>query len=103
MMVCRLINGGQPDDVGLIPGMLDADDPRPAVEQLDSGYPQGGGWRSFPGFTFDQDRLTLKYPGDPSMKPLAMMQLREELVLVYLHAWVLILQPDGTFETCRMD
>jgi hypothetical protein len=103
MMVCRLINGGRPDDVGMIPGMLDHVDPRPAREQLDTGYPHGGGWRPFDGFTFDQDRLTLKYPGDPSMKPLAMMQLREELVLVYPCSWVLVLQPTGAFEVCRMD
>ena len=102
-MLCRLINGGTPDDVGLIPGMLDADDPRPAHEQLDSGYPHGGGWRPFKGFAFNHDRLTLKYPGDPVMKPLAMMQLREEIILVYPHAWVLILQPTNTYEICRMD
>jgi hypothetical protein len=31
------------------------------------------------------------------------MELRDELILIYEHSWVAIIQPDRTFETCRMD
>jgi hypothetical protein len=32
-----------------------------------------------------------------------MMKLRDEVILVYPHSWVLILQKGGSFEICRMD
>lgn len=88
--------------VGEIPFWLDEDDPRPAREQLDSHYQHGGGWLPFDGFKLDRN-MTLTYPGDPPMKPFAFMLLREEKIVFYPHAWVMILQPDGTFEICRMD
>lgn len=90
------------DYLGFIPDMLSEADPRPAREQLDTGYAHGGGWRPFPGFELRPDN-SLKYPGDPAMKPVASAQLRDELILVYPYAWVAIIQPDRVFEICRMD
>ena len=97
-----LLNGGTPDDVGPIPYWLDEADPRPAKEQLDEHYQHGGGWQPFEGFKLLKGGR-IKYPGDPAHKPLAMMQLREEVIMVYPRAWVMILQKDGSFEICRMD
>ena len=82
---------------------LDDEDPRPAAEQFSDRYSFGGGWRDFDGFLLDPDKLTLKYPGDPAYKPLAMMRLREETILIYHHAWVCIVQPDGKYSVSRMD
>ena len=97
-----LINGGTPDITGLIPMMLDEDDPRPAKEQLDGNYQHGGGWRPMKNFKADDD-LTLRYPGDPPMKPRAMMLLRNERIVVYDYGFVAIVQKDGGFEVARMD
>jgi hypothetical protein len=88
--------------VGMIPCWLDEADPRPAAEQLDARYGHGGGWRPFKGFRLLDDD-SLRYPGDPPLRPIAELRLREELVLIYPHAWVAIIQSDRTFEVCRMD
>lgn len=91
-----------PDHIGSIPDMLDAEDPRKAAEQLDIGYAHGGGWSPTPGFTMD-DSGHLKYPGDPPLAPLAAIPFREEIVLIYEHSIVAVIQPDGSFEVSRMD
>jgi hypothetical protein len=82
--------------------MLSEDDPRPAREQLDSHYKHGGGWVPFEGFRLGSDN-SLLYPGDPPIRPVARARLRDEVILVYLHDWVAIKQPNGSFEVCRMD
>lgn len=89
------------DHLGYLPGFLSVEDPRKAREQLDSAYISG--WNPFDGFTFEPKARTLKYPGDPIMRPLAETSLREEVILFYPSAWVLILQPNGSFEVARLD
>jgi len=92
------------EHLGLLPMMLNDRDPRPLREQLHTGYLHGGGWHHFPGFTLTKlDHLT--YPGDPPLVPLAEIttRLRQERVLFYDHAWVAVVNPDRSFEVCRMD
>jgi hypothetical protein len=93
----------RPDHVGMIPSWLDLNDPRSAKEQLNEGYAHGGGWHSFSGFTMDKNTGAIKFPGDPPHPPLASIVFRDELIVIYEHAWVAIVQPDGSFEICRMD
>lgn len=90
------------DMIGFVSLMLREDDPRPAAKQLDAGYSHGGGWRPFKGHTLGDDN-SLKYPGDPKMKPWAFAKLRDELICVYESAWFAVIQPDRSFEVCRMD
>jgi hypothetical protein len=45
----------------------------------------------------------LQYPGDPPVKLLAETILRNELIRFYEHSWVVVVQPGGEFEACRMD
>jgi hypothetical protein len=90
------------DIIGPLPMWLDEADPRPAREQLDEHYQHGGGWQPFEGFKLQRNHR-IKYPGDPAMAPLAMMKFRDELIVWYPHAWVMILQKDGSHEICRMD
>lgn len=97
--------------VGFIPSFLNRDDPRPAAEQFRQNYI--GGWTPFKGFTLspgvtpgllDGDNIPkIKYSGDPAMPPLAYGMLRDEMIVVYPSAWVMILQPDGSHEIARMD
>lgn len=89
--------------VGLIPTCLSEDDPRPAREQFDTYY--AGGWSPFDGFELSLDSIPkLKYPGDPSMPPLAYAWLRDEMIVVYPSSWVMILQRHGgSHEIARMD
>lgn len=101
-VVVALMNGGTPDDVGMIPAWLDEADPRPAREQLNEHYQHGGGWDPFHGFRLNRNG-SIQYPGDPPLRPLAMMKLRDEAIAVFPHAWVMILQKNGSFEICRMD
>lgn len=88
--------------LGYLPDMLSETDPRPAREQLDSGYRHGGGWCPFAGFELQPDG-SIVYPGDPPMPLLAETTLRDERIRFFDCAWVMILQPDDSFEICRMD
>ena len=87
--------------LGYIPGFVSADDPRPAWEQFDERYI--GGWNAMlPGkWRLDADNY-LFYPGDPPMAPLAHAYLRDELILVYPHAFVCIVQKNGDFSIARL-
>ena len=87
--------------LGFLPGMLSETDPRPAREQLDANYAHGGGWRPLPKFTITDKGLV--YPGDPPLPLLAEALLRDELIRVYVHSWVAVIQPDGSYEVSRMD
>jgi hypothetical protein len=91
------------DMLGLLPDMISEDDPRPAKEQFDSNYQHGGGWVAMPRFSFDPSSKAIRYPGDPPMRHIAHTHLRDEWILIYPHAWVCIVQPDGSFEVARMD
>jgi hypothetical protein len=96
-----IIERGDFETLGYLPAFLNEDDPRPAKEQLDANYQHGGGWRNQPGFTMKG--RSIQYPGDPPMIPVAYTMLREETIRVYPYAYVCIVQPDGSFEICRMD
>jgi hypothetical protein len=96
-----VIVGGNAVEWGYIPTFLDTNDPRPAVEQIDANYV--GGWSDFKGFDFDYDSLTLHYKGDPPIRPLSALLFRREMLLLYPHAWVLILQPDRSWQIARLD
>jgi len=98
--------------VGAIPFFLRENDPRPAREQFAERYAHGGGWSPFEGFALSvreapegtrQGAYAIQYPDDPPYFELARAKLREELILVFPHAWVAIVQPDGSFEISRMD
>ena len=90
------------DHVGMIPLWLSETNPESANKQLNAAYSHGGGWNSFYGFTLTKDN-GLAYSGDPTLKPIAEMKLRDELILMYEHSWVAIIQPNRSFEVCRMD
>jgi hypothetical protein len=89
-----------PEMLGIIPSFLNPDDPRPAAEQFHEHYI--GGWRNMPGFTILPNG-NLSYPGDPPTQLLAETRLRDEIIRVYDHSWVCIIQPNGSYEICRMD
>jgi hypothetical protein len=91
-----------PGHLGLLPWMLDENDPRDAREQFNERYAHGGGWHPMGGFKLNPNN-SLKYPGDPVLEPLAHLQFRNELIVFYDSSWVAIIQKDRTFEVCRMD
>jgi hypothetical protein len=94
----------KPDvDLGFLPGLIHEGDERPVAEQLNDRYRHGGGWQPMPGFTLNPGTLALKYPEDPPMHPLAMSTLREEMLVFYDYAFLMILQGDGSFEVSRVD
>ena len=103
MTIWNLMNGGVPDNVGLLATMIDEANTNKAAKQFDDNYQHGGGWRNFTGFKLDTETMELTYPGDPPMLPVAMTTLRDETIYVYPYAWVVILQPDQSFEVSRMD
>jgi hypothetical protein len=90
------------EQLGFIPSFLSEDDPRPAAEQFNDNYVSG--WRPLDGWVLtDPTMMGITYPGDPTLFPFAMTNLRDESILFYRHAQVMILQMDGSFEVCRMD
>lgn len=90
------------EHLGLIPSFLIESDPRSAREQINEHYSHGGGWSDFKGFTLNDDN-SITYSGDPPLPPRASLKFRHELVVVYDHAWVAIIQPDRTFSIARID
>lgn len=88
--------------LGLIPGFLSEDDPRPAREQLHANYSHGGGFTPIPGFTMLPNG-DLSYPDDPLLAPLFETKLRDEIIRVYHHSWIAIIQPDGSYVVARLD
>ena len=91
------------DQLGFIPNFLEENDPRPAAVQINDRYGFGGGWQPMPRFEMNIKTGVLRYPGDPALYPLFISKLRDEVIRVYPHAWVSILQPDGSYEVARMD
>lgn len=103
MIVWELLHPHMSEEhLGLLPSMLDDRDPAPAREQFDRAYQHGGGWDPFNGFKLRPDN-SLAYPGDPPTRPIAQCRLRDELIVLYEHEWVAIIQKDRSFEVCRMD
>ena len=90
------------EHLGYLPSFLNNADPAPARKQLDENYSHGGGWVPFKGFILDA-KNALIYPGDPPLTPLAETYLRKEHILYYECSWVVIKQPDGSWEVARMD
>lgn len=87
---------------GYIPSFLDEDDPRPARDQIAEHYISG--WLPAPpGLKFDRERMLLTYPGDPPFEPLGALMFRREMLLLFVGDFVVILQPDGTWEAARLD
>lgn len=93
------------DAVGLLPFCWDTSDPRTAVEQHDERQVGNGPFSDFKGFTYDTETEALKYPGDPALLPLAfaVLPLSRERIIVYPHAWVAIVQDDGSYRVDRRD
>lgn len=92
------------DVLGTIPDMLSADDPAGAVDQIDTAYrPVGGGWHDTHGFRLDSDTGTLTYPGDRPRRLIAEAKLRDERILFFTGAWIVVLQPDGAFRAACID
>lgn len=101
-MIWWMLPGQDPDAaIGFLPEQVSLADPRPAAVQFAENGPSG--WMPLKGFSFDPTTERLSYPGDPPMYPIAGSQLRDEKILVYPMAWVVIVQPDGAFEACRLD
>lgn len=88
--------------LGFIPDFLSEADPRSAREQFNANYSHAGGWKPFKGFTMLKNG-NLKYPGDEPTRLLAETRLRDETIRFYQHAWVAVIQTDGSYEICRMD
>lgn len=104
-----ILISGNLADMGFIPMMLDANDPDSAKEQLNKHYAHGGGWNEFSGFTREYnpalEEWRLVYPGDPPTYSVCAVQMRDEIVVVYRHAWVTVhnvATPDQ-FSCARMD
>lgn len=89
--------------LGYIPHFLSENDPRSAKEQINQNYSHGGGWSPMPGWLLSPTSRSIRYPGDDPLQAVAEARLRSETILVYPHAWVAIVQEDGSYEVARMD
>lgn len=94
------------DQLGWIPHIIRADDPRPVAEQVDDRYRHGGGWLPYGEGKWQRDIATgaLRYGSEDEPLPvLASLRVGEEMVYFYPYALVCVVQPDGSFEVSRMD
>jgi hypothetical protein len=91
-----------PNHVGYLPDFLVESDPRPAREQFNERY-KDGGWRPMEGFSYNARTHALSSEGDPDLPLMAFIQFRDEQIMIYQYSIILILQKNGTFEVARMD
>lgn len=100
------------EDLGSLPLFLSYADPRDAIAQLDEAYSHGGGWLPVSGFKRlpftvpgyeDKLSLSIQYPGDPPLHPLAVTALRGQYIAFYPHAWVGVFNEDETFQIARLN
>lgn len=93
------------DHLGFIPLFLNEKDPQSAIEQFNKNYQHGGGWNKIDGFDLDHADMSIQYPGDEKLLPLAVTTLHnKEQIYIYPHAWVLVLnQETKAYEVARMD
>lgn len=89
------------DMLGYVPGFIQADDPRPARDQINARYGEHGGWRPNPGWQLRADSII--YPGDPPRPFVARTTHGDETINFYAGAYIAIVQPDGAFEIARID
>lgn len=95
-----------PDMLGFVPSFLSGSDTRTAREQMDDNYAHGGGWAPFGGskWKLDMTAMRLTYDGDPPCEFIACARLRDELIIVFDSGpWMVIVQPDKSFEVSRID
>lgn len=94
-----------PPELGLIPFIIQAEDPRDVVTQVNDRYAHGGGWHPFSNkWKLNTDNMSITYPGDPTYKPLAFAKISaKETVYVYQSGWVMIYRFPEDFEVSRMD
>lgn len=96
--------GMTPEHLGIIPYFLETKDERPAAKQFNERYAHGGGWRPMPGFQMSKNNiLKSNFSEDPTLEPVACCMLRDELVMLYPHDLVAVVQKNGAFEVARMD
>lgn len=100
------------DHLGYLPNIFHDTDPRSCVEQVNARYSYGGGWSPMTGWKAKPESdlyraapadVSIRYPGDPVLRPLFVFRIRAERVFVFDGAWVMIVQPDGSHEIARMD
>lgn len=90
------------EDLGMLPFFAWESNPKSVKEQINDNYKHGGGWQSMKGFTLNKD-TSISYSDDPPQHPIAIANLRDEIIFVYESSWVLILQPNGSFDVARVD
>lgn len=98
--------GVHPDELGLIPTFVNPRDPRPVREQIDGNYQHGGGWRPIQGYAMSFEEGIngqLQYPGEEPLEPIALIRVRDEMVILYRYGITAILQKDKSFEVARLD
>lgn len=87
--------------LGYIPLFFDERDARSAKDQINERYIFGG-WQPFTGPTLDEN-MAMCYSNDPPQPALAVIRLSTERVFIYPHAFVAIVQANGTAEFARLD
>lgn len=104
----NLWNTENPQQLGYLPEIIRADDPRPLREQIADRYAHGGGYHELSGFGLtDGDtgsgKAKLHYPGDPDLNEVGRLQVNDELFIVFDYAFVALVDASGTFTVMRMD
>ena len=91
--------------LGYLPRLINETFPGKVAQQLAKNYAHGGGYIPFGRGQWEMDPKdhSLKYPGDPRLKPIASTKIRDEELYFYNHALLAIVQPDGDFVVVRVD
>lgn len=92
---------------GYIPTFLSLNNPEGAVYQFAANY---GSWMSSDRATLeflgpDTDHVAvMRYPGDPDLLEIDRFKFRHEIVIIFPHAFVAVVDPDlGTYSISRLD
>ena len=106
-VIWRLAGSTPPNALGVIPHWF-YEVGKSCKDIVNENYGHGGGWRRTAlSFVLRTDcpaeEWRLEYPPDPAMFLLAYCVIGLEIFCIFEHAWCAIIQPDGTYEICRID
>lgn len=92
------------DRLGYLPLILLDEDPASFEDQLNNRYAHGGGHKkALPAWRFNHNTLTLVYPGDPPMRPIAHAKFHDSHLYVFDHAWTVLVKDGKMVDIQRLD
>lgn len=94
-------NNGAPSDIGFFAGYLDSGNPDNARDQLDAKWTPASGWIEADSLSDALLEIDETEDGKP-VRPLASFNLHDEVVTIYVNAWISIVHADESASIAKI-